>query len=122
MKNIHIHLNAKAKDSEINYIEGRFAAAKGVNYDANPYRKGTSECLDWSKGHNQWRVANNKAKDVLERINLSQVLAKFPSLKSYGLLSVYCMNGEIAIVSTYNVPKEMLQELKAFVKTIKTVT
>lgn len=56
-RHIHIHLgSAKARDAKQHYDEGSMAAVKGVKYDANPYKKGSQEHLDWSKGHNDLRA------------------------------------------------------------------
>ena len=37
--------------------EGQMAAVKGKKYEENPYKKGTKDHLEWSKGHNQARAS-----------------------------------------------------------------
>lgn len=65
---------------------------------------------------------HNKTKDGLEEaINLTSVLNKFPSLRAYGLSSIKYKSGEVYTVSTYDLPKEDLASLIAYVKSIKTV-
>lgn len=65
---------------------------------------------------------HNKTNDGLEEaINLTSVLNKFPSLRAYGLSSITYRSGEVYTVSTYDLPKEDLASLIAYVKSIKTV-
>jgi hypothetical protein len=53
-------LNEGAKE------EGEMAASKGKKYDENPYKKGTKDHLEWSKGHNQSRASKLDLKELDE--------------------------------------------------------
>ena len=44
--------------------EGKKAARKGQKYDQNPYEKGSSRHLQWSKGHNAARAGMLKKEEV----------------------------------------------------------
>lgn len=62
-----------------------------------------------------------KTKDASEAISLSKVLAKYPTLRAYSLSEVTYRNGEVYTVSAYDIPREEMRALEAFVKSIKTV-
>jgi hypothetical protein len=69
-KHIHIYVGSvKARDAKQHYDEGSMAATKGIKYDANPYKKGSQEHLDWSKGHNDLRAKRAKDTDYSKWYN-----------------------------------------------------
>ena len=44
-------------------LEGSMAAQKGKKYSENPYKKGTKDHLEWSKGHNASRASKLSVKE-----------------------------------------------------------
>ena len=64
---------------------------------------------------------HGKVKDASEEISLSKILAQFPSLRAYGLSKVGYMDGEVYVISTYNIPRDVFQSVSNYVRTIKTV-
>lgn len=60
-------------------------------------------------------------KDASEEINLSKVLAEFPGLKAYGLSKITYAQGEVILISVYDIPRVVVQSIGNYVRTIKTV-
>jgi len=74
-----------------------------------------------ARGMGKTTKVNDSIKDASEEISISKVLAKFPDLKAFGLSKVTYMNGQVYIVSTYEIPRDKVSAVETFVKTIKTI-
>lgn len=140
-KQIHIHLHSKAKDATPTdaQVNAYIALRKETDKLAAELEKREDQGLSVTpamrnqleqarKKENavsteikQAARASGKFKDATEQINLSKVLAKFPGLKAYGLFDVTLMNGYVHTGSTYDIPREEMAALTAFVKSIATV-
>jgi hypothetical protein len=63
-------------------LEGSMAAQKGKKYSENPYKKGTKDHLEWSKGHNASRASKLSVKEdmfgnPLLKIFLDQIFEEY---------------------------------------------
>jgi DNA anti-recombination protein RmuC len=124
-KVIHIHLNArqagKTKDSsqqidqilkiskqlELGYTKEKFAGKSDAQLASL-----LAELQKRSKAYTS---------DASESISLSKVLAKFPEAKAFGLFDVTFMNGAVHMGSNYDLPKDLVAKIEAFVKGIVTI-
>lgn len=64
--------------------EGKKAARKGQKYDENPYEKGSSRHLQWSKGHNAARASMLKKEEVELEEGRNEVLKALEKLAKSG--------------------------------------